>query len=311
MSEKPAGYNLPGGFSQAELRQVTVLFCDVVDYTARVVALEPEELAEEIIGLQSLCQVAAEKYRGRIFEFLGDGILALFGHPTANEFAAELAVRAGMEMVEKVTRAQYIHRSAVADSVAANTDYPLSPLRIRIGIATGLSIIGNRRGIMRPELMFGEASNLAARMQELAKPNSIVAAPQTRRLVGAAVKFEDLGSHYIKGFNCKISVWQVMDNQSNYHRTASFLRRVTTRFIGREIEMQLLHKNCEIALAGRGRIIRISGESGIGKSRLVRAFEKTLQSHKLYRLRISCSHLQNAQQFKPIVDAAHQWLQLE
>lgn len=300
MAIKPDTPNPPkSGIPQPARKQVTVLFCDVVDYTSRSVSLDPEDLADECRVFQTLCGDIAEKYHGHIANYLGDGLLVLFGHPVASEFDPEHAVRAGMEMVE-----------CIKGSNAS--EQWREPIRIRVGIATGLTVVGERAGAGRDrdELIFGEAPNLAARLQSLAEPDSVVTALRTRRLVGGAFEFRDLGKHPVKGFAEPVNVWQILHESTFQNRSTTSLKRVTTRFVSRREELQCLRENCDRGLGGRCRIVHLSGDPGIGKSRLLRAFEKTVHKQDYHRLRVACSPYFRNSPFKPIVDETHRWLQI-
>jgi len=270
--------NPPG--ADGARKQITVLFCDVADYTSRSAALDPEELAEEIRAFQSICARIAGAHRGRIAHFLGDGILMLFGHPFASEFDPQHAVRAGLDMVSQVARAKDLQRRA--------------PLGIRIGIATGLVVVG-----ARGDTLFGETPNLAARLQQLARPNTVVASTRTRRLASGVFAFRDLGARLVRGFAQPVRAWQALHEHA-------FCRRIAdreTRFIGRGRELRRLREACEQALRGRARIVHVSGAPGIGKSRLMRVFEATARMPGIH-LRIRCAPDFRARAFKPIIDDA-------
>ncbi len=288
-------------FPQPVRKQVTVLFCDVVDYTARAVCLDPEDLADEIRVFQTLCGEVSHKHHGHIANYLGDGILVLFGHPYANEFAPQHAAHAGMEMVAQTQR----------NNAAAHWR-GRQPIKIRVGIATGLVVVGERAGAARDqdELIFGEAPNLAARLQGLAEPNTVLTALRTRRLVGAAFKFRDRGEHRVKGFAQPVSAWQILCARPYQSRARASLKRVTTRFISRQPELQSLQHYYAQARRGRGCILHVSGDPGIGKSRLIRAFEKTIPKQSLHRLRIHCSPYFRTTPFKPIINETHRWRQI-
>ncbi len=282
-------------------KQVTVLFCDVADYTSRSVAQDPEDLADDIGVFQTLCVAIAAQYHGRVVSFLGDGILVLFGHPYASEFDPEHAVRAGLGMVERMAR-----------NNASEQWRRRAPLRIRVGIATGLVVVGEHGvGREQDELIFGQAPNLAARMQDLAAPNTVVAALRTRRLVGSAFKFRDLGEHRVKGFEQPVSAWQVLGARARPNHAATSVKRGVANFVSRAAELQRLRDGHAAAVRGRGRVIHLTGEAGIGKSRLIRVFEKTLRKQDLHRLRITCSPYFCGSSFKPIVDETHRWLQID
>ena len=296
-SNNPANNGIP----QPVRKQVTVLFCDVVDYTSRSVSMDPEDLADEIRVFQTLCTRACDTYHGHISNYLGDGILVLFGHPCASEFDPEHAVRAGMEMVAQIER-----------NNSSEQWQGRAPIHIRVGIATGLVVVGERAGTERDqdELIFGEAPNLAARLQSLAKPNTVVTALRTRRLVGRAFKFKDLGERKLKGFELPVHAWQILHKSTFQNRSTTSLKRVTTRFVSRQKELQILADYHEKAINGCCRIVHLSGDPGIGKSRLIRAFEKTILKQDLHRLHVSCSPYFQSSPFKPVVDESYRWLQI-
>ena len=261
--------------AQPTRKQVTVALCDIVGYTARSVRLDPEELAVEVRAVQEICAACLHKHGGRIVNYSGDGILMLFGHPLAGEFDAQNAVRAALEIGAR------IESEGARIGAAAHTD----AVKIRIGVATGIVMAG-QRGVgvhadgsaVGDEMLFGEAPNLADRLQQLAQPNGVVVALRTRRLVGSAFVFRDLGECAVKGFARPVRAWRAVRMTSSYSRPALLPRRVTTRFVGRADELTQLHQHFAHARAGRGRAVLVCGEAGIGKSRLVRTFEKAANS---------------------------------
>ena len=261
--------------AQPTRKQVTVALCDIVGYTARSVRLDPEELAVEVRAVQEICAACLHKHGGRIVNYSGDGILMLFGHPLAGEFDAQNAVRAALEIGAR------IEADGARIGAAAHTD----AVQIRIGVATGIVMAG-QRGVgahadgsaVGDEMLFGEAPNLADRLQQLAQPNGVVVALRTRRLVGSAFVFRDLGECAVKGFVRPVRAWRAVRMTSSYSRPALLPRRVTTRFVGRADELTQLHQHFAHARAGRGRAVLVCGEAGIGKSRLVRTFEKAANS---------------------------------
>ncbi|MGR3914266.1 MAG: AAA family ATPase [Gammaproteobacteria bacterium] len=268
--------------ADGERKQITVLFGDVAGYTSRSVLLDPEELAEEIHVFQSICARIAGAHCGHISHFLGDGILMLFGHPFASEFDPQHAVRAGLEMVAEVARGKHLHGRA--------------PPGIRVGIATGLVMVG---GGGRGEMIFGETPNLAARLQQLARPNTVVASPRTRRLARGVFAFRDLGARRVRGFAQPLRAWRALHELAFCTPAA----HGETRFIGRGGELRHLREQREQALRGRARIVHVSGAPGIGKSRLMRAFETTSRMPGI-GLRILCAPGFRARAFKPIIDNA-------
>ena len=286
---------------QAARKQVTVLFCDVADYTSRSSSMDPEDLADEIRVFQTLCTKVADKYHGHISNFLGDGILVFFGHPYSNEFDPEHAARAGLEMVEEIE--------------ANNSSFEWrnkNPISIRIGIATSLVVVGEKAGKKRDqdELIFGEAPNLASRLQSLAQPNTVVTSLRTRRLVGSAFKFKDLGEQNLKGFSQPVPAWQLIKESTFQGRNNRSLKRVTTGFVSRNQELSLLTHCYEKAISGNPMIVKIDGEAGIGKSRLLRVFEKTLDKQNLNRIRILCSPYYSSTPLRAIVEEFYRWLQM-
>lgn len=282
-----------------ERKQATVLFCDLVDYTARSVVLDPEELAEQVRLFHRMCGEVARKYDGHIANYLGDGLLVLFGHPHANEFAPANAVYAGLEMTARARRANFSQRWRGP-----------KPMELRVGIATGLVVFNDHAG---DELIFGETPNLAARLQGLAQPNTVLTAWRTRRLVGGAFQAHDLGEHRVKGFAHAVRMWKIIRAREYPYRVFGALKHRTSHLISRQLELQHLRRGYAQAMRGECAIIHISGEPGIGKSRLIRAFEKSILAPKLLhlqRLRVLCSPHFRARPFQPIINETLRWLKI-
>jgi len=286
---------------QVARKQVTVLFCDMVDYTSRSLSMDPEDLADDIRVFQSLCTSVADRYHGNISNYLGDGILVLFGYPCSNEFDAEHALRASIDMIGEIeeNNSTYHWRNR-------------KPIKIRIGIATSLVVVGEKAGKQRDqdELIIGEAPNLAARLQTLAEPNTAVVSLRTRRLAGGAFKFKDLGEQQLKGFPHLVPVWQLLYESSFHNRSYTSLKRVTTRFVSRNRELSILTDNYNKAVFGNFSYLHLVGEAGIGKSRLLRVFEKSFDKRRIYRIRISCSPYYDSAPFRPVIDEIKRWTQV-
>ncbi len=286
---------------QAARKQVTVLFCDISDYTSRSNSMDPEDLADEIRVFQTLCTRVADKYHGNISNFLGDGILVLFGHPHASEFDAEHAVRASLEMVEEIEQnnLSFEWRNKM-------------PIRIRIGIATSLVVVGEKAGKQRDqdELVIGQAPNLAARLQALAEPNTVVTSLRTRRLVGGAFEFRELGEQKLKGFAKPVPAWQLLHESTFQNRNFTSLKRVATRFVSRSRELSFLTDNYAKSINAEPAVIHVTGEAGIGKSRLLRVFEKTLDKQNIYRIRVSCSPYFHSTPLRSAIDEIYRWIQI-
>lgn len=287
--------------SQAVRKQVTVLFCDIANYTERAGAMDPEDLSEEIREFQSICTRIAEAYQGHISNYLGDGIMILFGHPHASEFSPERAVRAGIEMVESIKK----------NNLKPEWQGKI-PLAVRIGIATGLVVVGDRAGKKRDqdELIFGTAPNLAARLQSIAVPNTVVTALRTRRLVGLAFKFKDLGHFDLKGFSQPVSAWQILSERKLQKRPGNILSRNFSTFVSRKKELIALNRDFENACYGFSRFIHVNGEPGIGKTRLVRTFEKSITQTEIHRMRVNCSPYYQNSFLRPVSDECLRWLRI-
>jgi class 3 adenylate cyclase len=234
----------------AERRQLTVLFCDLVGSTALSARLDPEDL-RAVIGAYQRCAAAViEGTGGFVAKYMGDGVLAYFGYPRADEHDAERAVRAGLALVEAV---------AGLDTAAGEQ------LQARVGIATGLVVVGDLvgDGEARERGVVGETPNLAARLQELAAPGTVAIAPSTRRLTGGLFDYEDLGPVEIKGLAAPVAAARVL-RESGAESRFEALRATRTPLVGRDEELALLQRRWQQAKTGEGCVVLPSGEPGIG-----------------------------------------------
>ena len=269
----PAG-GRPAPVTAGERRQLTVMFCDLVDSTALGEKLDPEELSSLLHAYRSICRGVITRYDGHVARFMGDGILTYFGWPSAHEEDAERAVRAALEIVQAVKRA----------SATEN-------LSVHIGIATGPVVVGDPAGFGdESKLAVGSTPNLAARLQGLAAADEIVIAPSTRRLIGDAFELTDLGSHDLKGIAGPVRRWRVeralaVESRFDANRGGFTLTPLT----GRQEELDRLSRLWSRARDGEGQVVLLSGESGIGKSRLLRALRDRLEAHGVRLLRSQCS----------------------
>jgi class 3 adenylate cyclase len=280
---------------QAERRQLTVMFCDLVGSTALSARLDPEDL-RAVIGAYHRCVAAGiERGGGFVAKYMGDGVLAYFGYPLADEHDAERAVRAGLALVEAVAApgrpparaCPVLDTGAGVPGVDAVVE---RPLQVRIGIATGLVVVGDLigEGEARERGVVGETPNLAARLQALAEPGTVVIAPSTRRLTGGLFDYEDLGATEIKGLAVPVLASRVL-RESGAESRFEALRATATPLIGRDEELELLERRWQQAKTGEGCVVLISGEPGIGKSRLAQTLVDRLAGESLTRLRSFCS----------------------
>ena len=260
----------------AERRQLTVMFCDLVGSTTLSVGLDPEDLREIIGAYQRCCAVLVERNGGFVAKYMGDGVLAYFGYPRAHEDDAERAVRAGLALVEAVPKL----------AIAAG-----SPLQVRVGIATGLVVVGDLigAGAAQEQAVVGETPNLAARLQAIAEPDTVVIAESTRKLLGNLFELQDLGARDLKGIAGPARAWAALRASSVESRFDALHTSGLTPLVGREEEVELLLRRWSRAKAGEGQLVLLSGEAGIGKSRLTAAVLERLATELHTRLRYFCS----------------------
>jgi class 3 adenylate cyclase/predicted ATPase len=282
----------PTDLRQAERRQVTVLFSDLVGSTAISGRFDPEDLRKLVRTYQTTCVTVIERFAGHVAQFLGDGILAYFGYPTAYEDDAERAVRAGLGILEAVERLGPV---PVAGSSIQ--------LAVRVGIATGLVVAGEPMGTHPSEDsgIIGETPNLAARLQALAGPNSVVIAGETHRLLGNRFACEDLGSHELKGFARTVRVWRVIQPNETLSRFQAAQRADLTPLIGREEELEILTRRWEQARTGKGQVVLLAGEPGIGKSRIAQALCERVLSDLGRVLLFQCSPHRTSSALYPVI----------
>ena len=271
---------------EAERRQLTVMFCDLIGSTALSEKLDPEDLRVLMQAYQQACGTVIERYEGHVAQYLGDGLMIYFGWPQAHEDDAERAVRAGLAIVEAVK------------AVAAP-----APLRVRIGIATGAVVVGETGAgdASVPKLAVGETPNLAARLQGLAAPDQIVVAPATRRLVGTVFTLEDLGEQALKGVVAPVRGWRAIAVAATEDRFAAHSGRLTP-LVGRETELALVMERWARAASGEGQVILLSGEPGIGKSRLIQGLRERLADAPHIRLGYQCSPYHTSSPLHPIIE---------
>ena len=260
--------------SAAERRQLTVMFVDLVGSTALSAKLDPEEMGDVLRSFQNTVAGEIARFEGHVAKFMGDGVLAYFGWPVAHEDEAERAVRAGL---------------AVRDAVARLTGGD-APLACRIGIATGLVVVGELigEGVAQEQTVVGDTPNLAARLQALAAPGQVVVGEATRRLLGAGFVLEDLGAQALKGIAGEVSAFAVTGERvlaSRFEARSAGLQSM----VGRDLELALLQERWAQAKLGEGQAVLLVGEAGIGKSRITRALLDALSPEMPIRIRYQCS----------------------
>jgi predicted ATPase/class 3 adenylate cyclase len=284
---------------EAERRQLTVLFCDLVDSTALAGQLDPEDLREVIRAYQAVCATVIEPLEGHIAQYLGDGLLVYFGYPQAHEDDAQRAVRAGLSMVVAVQalNAQLAQRHGVR-------------IVVRIGIHTGVVVVGDMGGGSRQEqLALGDTPNLAARLQGLAAPDTVVLSAATLRLVQGYFTYQELGAHTLRGVAAPVQVYRILGESGVQSRLEAVLPSRLTPLVDREEEVALLQQRWEQAQAGQGQVVLLSGEAGIGKSRLVQVLKDHVahEQHARIEWRGSSYHQQSA--LYPVIAHLHRLLQ--
>jgi class 3 adenylate cyclase/predicted ATPase len=267
----------PAPRDSAERRQLTVVFCDLVGSTELSARLDPEDLRGIIGAYHRRCTELIERNGGFVAKYMGDGVLAYFGYPQAHEHDAERAVRAGLALVEAIPNLE--------TAIAGTT------LQVRLGIATGLVVVGDLIGTGEAQErgIVGETPNLAARLQGVAEPNTVVIAENTRKLVGNLFELHELGARDLKGIDGPARAWAVLRASSVESRFEALHATGLTTLVGREEELELLLRRWTRAKTGEGQVVLMAGEAGIGKSRLTIKLLEHLATKPHTRLRYFCS----------------------
>jgi class 3 adenylate cyclase/predicted ATPase len=271
----PAEVSTAPRTDSAERRQLTVMFCDLVGSTALASQLDPEDL-REVIGAYHKCVAdTISRYDGFVAKYMGDGVLAYFGYPQAHEDDAERAVRAGLSVIDTVHR----------------LDVKFVNLQARVGIATGLVIVGDLigEGSAQEQSVVGETPNLAARLQVLAEPETVVIAAGTRRLVGDLFEYRELGMVEVKGIARPVPAWQVLRPSGIVSRFEALHGSALSPLVGRDEEIDLLLRRWARAKTDEGQVVLVYGEPGIGKSRITATVEERIEAEPHIRVRYFCS----------------------
>src|SRR5262245_41602525 len=289
---------------EAERRQLTVMFCDLVGSTVLSQQLDPEELRTVILAYQETCAKAIRRFEGHLARYIGDGLLVYFSYPQAHEDDAQRAVRAGLEIVAALSQlnAQLQQTLGVMRAL---------PLQVRIGIHTGLVVVSEMGGggYRDPMAIVGETPNLAARLQEKAVPNSVVISPSTYRLATGLFECQELGPQTLRGISTPLTVYQVVRESEAQSRFEVALSRGLTPLVGREQEVGLLLERWAQAKEGLGQVVLLSGEPGIGKSRLGQELKEQVASEGATCLAFRCSPYHQHSAYSPIIEHVQRLLQ--
>ena len=280
---------------EGERRQLTVMFCDLVGSTALSEQLDPEDLQTVVRTYQEVSAQVIERYEGYIAQYLGDGLLVYFGYPTAHEDDASRSIHAGLEILTALHQAR--------------SRFP-QPVQVRIGIHTGPVVVGQMGGGSRREqLALGETPNLAARVQGKAAPDTVVISSATYRLVDGLFNCQDLGPQDLKGISSAQSLYQVRSESDVQSRFEVSVRAGLTPLVGRTEELGLLGARWEQATAGEGQAVLLSGEAGIGKSRLIQELKDRVIREGATRMEFRCSPYHQNSALYPVIEQLHRVLQ--
>lgn len=282
--------------SSAERRQLTVLFCDLVGSTELSQRLDPEEYRELVREYQSACAQVIAKYDGHIAQYLGDGLLVYFGYPHAHEDDAQRAVRAGLGIVEVL--------SALQTSGG--------PLAVRIGLHTGLVVVGDvGSGTTQEQLALGDTPNVAARLQASAPIGAVLLSDRTRRLTGGNFEYQDLGLQSLKGIANPVRAWRAIAQSSADSRFEAAHAGPLPPMVGRAAEFSALLAAWQPAKSGNGQAVTLCGEAGIGKSRILRALRDTLVEEGIAPWHYQCSPYFTNSALYPVIDSLDRMLKLD
>ena len=274
--------------SEGERRQLTVLFCDLVGSTALAINLDPEDLSEVIRRFQGLALPRSRRWAGTSPDSWATELLAYFGYPQAHEDDAERAVRAGLEVVAKVSQL-----------LLPTGDV----LQVRVGVATGLVVVGDTvgEGSAREQVVVGETPNLAFRLQSVAAPNTVVVAASTMRLLGDLFVCEHPAPLKLEGLPEPVTSWRILGERVGESRFAAIRSKTLTRFVGRQDELHQLYGLWRKAESGKGQVVLLCGEAGIGKSRISKALLDQIANDAHVTIRLQCSPYHTNTPFYPVI----------
>src|ERR1700751_4471825 len=280
------------GATGAERRQITAMFCDMVGSTSLSEKFDPEDVRDMIASFRETCVRVVRHYEGFAARYVGDGILVYFGYPIAHEDDAERAVRAGLDIT------QILSSAATGESDGGHAP------AVRIGIATGLAVVGDLigQGTEERDSAVGETLNLAARLQGLAAPNGVVIAASTQSLLRGKFDYLDLGAQALKGITGNVQAWQVVRPSRAETRFAAAAGSRLTPLVNRDEEMTLLLGRWLQARGRKGQVVVLSGEPGIGKSRVVQELRERMDGAQHRRVSFQCSPYYTSTAFHPFIE---------
>jgi class 3 adenylate cyclase/predicted ATPase len=270
-----------------ERRHLTVLFCDIVGSSVLAKSLDPEELNSITRTYYKCCREAIDYFDGIVANYIGDGVMALFSYPRAHEDDAERAIHSALQIIR---------------TLQALSSTGKAPVQARVGIASGFVVVGEDGAapLTKEKTVVGEAPNLAAHLQAAAEPNGILISAATRRLVGDVFQFERLAPGVLRNGDGSLEAWQVIREKVAASRFAAHLETLTS-FVGRDQEVALLTERWQLASQGEGQVVFLSGEAGIGKSRIVETFREQLAEKSHIALRCQCSPYHTNSPLYPII----------
>jgi TOMM system kinase/cyclase fusion protein len=300
----PAAPATPPRTAEAERRQLTVMFCDLVGSTPLAEKLDPEELRQVILAYQQVCAEEIRRFDGYLARYVGDGLLVYFGYPQAHEDDAQRAIRAGLGIVVALPELN----TQLQQTTKVLRDFPL---QVRIGIHTGLVVVGDMGGggYRDPRAIVGETPNIAARVQGVAEPNTVMISEGTHRLVQGLFECHARGLQALKGVSTPVPVYRVLRESEAQSRFEAAVRTGLTPLVGRDEELGLLRRRWEQAKAGEGQAVLLSGEPGIGKSRLVQTLKEQASAEGATRIEFRCSPYHQNSALYPIIDHLQSFLQ--
>ena len=266
--------------SGPERRHLTVMFCDLVGSTSLAARLDPEDWRHVLRRYQETGVEVLSRYGGFVSRYVGDGILVLFGFPHAHEDEVERAILAGLDLVHNIRQ--------LSRDLAEHQDFELA---VRVGIATGVVVVGDLvgKGALEKQAVIGKTPNLAARLQDLAEPNSVIISAETKQLSGGQFEYQDLGLHELKGIGSPVRAWRALGSRQMYSRFEAARRGGLTRLVGRRKEIDFLYDRWQRTKKGNGQIIHLCGDAGMGKSRIVHAVREKIGAEPHTVLVYQCS----------------------